>query len=52
MSLGSGCGKVVSMKREDNMKNTEEEKRLAHVTEDGVHFHDPFTGQEDFIGPE
>ena len=33
-------------------KNTEEEKRLAHVTEDGVHFHDPFTGQEDFIGPE
>ena len=41
MSLGSGCGKVVSMKREDNMKNTEEEKRLAHVTEDGVHFHDP-----------
>ena len=52
MSLGSGCGKVVSMKREDNMKNTEEEKRLAHVTEYGVHFHDPFTGQEDFIGPE
>ena len=45
MSLGSGCGKVVSMKREDNMKNTEEEKRLAHVTEYGVHFHDPFTGQ-------
>ena len=40
------------MKRDDNMKNTEEEKRLAHVTEDGVHFHDPFTGQEDFIGPE
>ena len=29
MSLGSGCGKVVSMKREDNMKNTEEEKRLG-----------------------
>ena len=25
---------------------------LAHVTEDGVHFHDPFTEQEDFIGPE
>ena len=24
----------------------------GHVTEDGVHFHDPFTGQEDFIGPE
>ncbi len=52
MSLGSGCGKVVSMKREDGVRNAEKEERLAHVTEDGVHFTDPFTGQEDFIGPE
>lgn len=52
MSLGSGLGKVVSMKREQEMINTDPKDRLAHVTEDGVHFHDPFTDQDDFIGPE
>lgn len=52
MSLGSGQGKVVSMKRENNVVNTDPKERLAHVCEDGVRFHDPFTNQEDFIGPE
>ena len=51
MSLGSGMGKVVSMKRENDVINTDPKDRLAHVSEDGVHFHDPFTDQDDFIGP-
>lgn len=52
MSLGSGLGKVVSMEREKEVINTDPKDRLAHVSEEGVHFHDPFTDQEDFIGPE
>lgn len=52
MSLGSGLGKVVSMKREQEVVNTDPKERLAHVTEDGVEFFDPFTNQKDFIGPE
>ena len=52
MSLGSGCGKVVSMKREQGVVNADPKERLAHVSEDGLQFHDPFTDQEDFIGPE
>ena len=52
MSLGSGLGKVVSMKREQEVINTDPKDRLAHVSEDGVYFHDPFTDQDDFIGPE
>lgn len=52
MSLGSGLGKVVSMKREDRPTNTAHEKRLAHVSERGVDFTDPFTGRPDFIDPE
>lgn len=52
MSLGSGCGKVVSMEREKEVTNADMKDRLAHVEEDGVHFRDPFTGQDDFIGPE
>lgn len=52
MSLGSGLGKVVSMKREDNVVNTAHQERLAQVTEKGVFFTDPFDGQEDFMGPE
>lgn len=52
MSLGSGLGKVVSMKREQEVVNTDPKDRLAHVSEDGVQFHDPFTDQDDFIGPE
>lgn len=52
MSLGSGLGKVVSMKREKQVINTDPKERLTHVTEDGVKFIDPFTNQEDFIGPE
>lgn len=52
MSLGSGCGKVVSMKREDEVINADPKDRLAHVSEEGVHFIDPFTNQEDFFGPE
>ncbi len=52
MSLGSGLGKVVSMEREKEVINTDPKDRLAHVSEDGVNFYDPFTNQEDFIGPE
>ncbi|MEG0528050.1 MAG: tRNA-guanine transglycosylase, partial [Longicatena sp.] len=43
MSLGSGLGKVVSMKREEQVINTDPKERLTHVTEDGVRFIDPFT---------
>lgn len=52
MSLGSGLGKVVSMDREQEVINTDPKERLTRVCEDGVHFTDPFTNQEDFIGPE
>lgn len=52
MSLGSGLGKVVSMQRQDRPTNTAHAERLAHVSDDGVAFTDPFTGQPDFIGPE
>lgn len=52
MSLGSGFGKVVSMKREQEILNTDPQDRFAHVTEDGVQFRDPITDQDDFIGPE
>lgn len=52
MSLGSGSGKVVSMKVGHDLKNTEPEHRFAKVTEDGVAFTDPNSGQDDFIGPE
>lgn len=52
MSLGSGLGKVVSMERERGVVNTAHKERLAHVSEKGVDFTDPFDGQPDFIGPE
>ena len=52
MSLGSGLGKVVSMERERGVVNAAHKERLAHVTEKGVDFTDPFDGQPDFIGPE
>lgn len=52
MSLGSGFGKVVSMKREQEVLNTDPRDRFAHVNEDGVRFVDPITNQENFIGPE
>ena len=52
MSLGSGSGKVVSMKVGTDLKNTAKEDRLAKVQEDGVAFTDPVTGEDDFIGPE
>lgn len=52
MSLGSGLGKVVSMEREKEIKNTEKKDRLAHITEEGVSFYDPIIEKEDFIGPE
>lgn len=52
MSLGSGLGKVVSMNKERGVTNTAHKERLAHVTEQGVNFTDPFDGQPDFIGPE
>lgn len=52
MSLGSGFGKVVSMEREKEVINTDPQDRFAHVCEDGVHFRDPLTNQDDFIGPE
>ncbi|MBR3180925.1 tRNA guanosine(34) transglycosylase Tgt [Candidatus Saccharibacteria bacterium] len=50
MSLGSGLGKVVSMDRK--IKQTSEKNRLAHVSDEGVDFTDPFTGEQEFIGPE
>ena len=52
MSLGSGLGKVVSMDKKLGITNTAHKERLAHVTEQGVNFIDPFDGQPDFIGPE
>ena len=52
MSLGSGLGKVVSMDKERRVTNTAHQERLAHVTEDGVDFVDPFDGQPERIGPE
>lgn len=52
MSLGSGLGKVVSMEKERHVTNTAHTERLAHVSERGVSFTDPFDGQPDFIGPE
>lgn len=52
MSLGSGLGKVVSMERERGVTNTAHKERLAHISEKGVAFTDPFDGQSDFIGPE
>lgn len=52
MSLGSGLGKVVSMEKERRVTNTAHQERLAHVTEDGVDFADPFDGQPERIGPE
>lgn len=52
MSLGSGLGKVVSMEKERRVQNTAHKERLAHVSERGVSFIDPFDGEPDFIGPE
>lgn len=52
MSLGSGLGKIVSMEKERGVINTAHKERLAHVSEKGVSFIDPFDGQPDFIGPE
>ncbi|MBP3852186.1 MAG: tRNA guanosine(34) transglycosylase Tgt [Erysipelotrichaceae bacterium] len=52
MSLGSGLGKVVNMDRVKDVINTEKKDRLALVGEKGVDFHDPYTDQDDFIGPE
>lgn len=51
MSLGSGIGKVVSMEREKEVVNAPKKDRLAHVTETGIQFQDPFTGEDEFIGP-
>lgn len=52
MSLGSGIGKVVSMKRENDVINADPKERLTQVSEAGVQFHDPFSNEDDFIGPE
>ncbi len=52
MSLGSGLGKIVSMEKERGVTNAAHKERLAHVSEKGVDFTDPFDGQPDFIGPE
>jgi queuine tRNA-ribosyltransferase len=51
MSLGSGLGKVVSMERENEVRNTPHTERMAHVSENGVSFYDPILDEEDFIGP-
>ncbi|MBR6532531.1 tRNA guanosine(34) transglycosylase Tgt [Candidatus Saccharibacteria bacterium] len=52
MSLGSGMGKVVSMRRKPGLANAAHKDRLAIVTEKGVDFVDPFDKSPDFIGPE
>lgn len=52
MSLGSGRGKVVSMKRELEVVNADPKDRLAKVLENGVEFYDPIAQKNDFIGPE
>lgn len=52
MSLGSGLGKVVSVKRDQVVGNTNHKERLAVVKEDGVSFVDPFDGLKDFMSPE
>lgn len=52
MSLGSGLGKVVAMEKQKSAANTAHKERLAHVSEKGVNFTDPFDGRPDFIGPE
>ena len=50
MSLGSGLGKVVSMDRK--IEKTKKKDRLALVSDRGVDFTDPFSGEREFIGPE
>ena len=50
MSLGSGLGKVVSMDK--MIEKTAKKDRLAIVSDRGVEFTDPFTGEREFIGPE
>ncbi|MBQ6321151.1 tRNA guanosine(34) transglycosylase Tgt [Candidatus Saccharibacteria bacterium] len=50
MSLGSGLGKVVSMSR--HIENTPKKDRLTIVSDRGVEFTDPFSGERSFIGPE
>ena len=40
------------MEREDEVVNTDSKDRLAHVSEEGVSFHDPILNKDDFIGPE
>lgn len=52
MSLGSGRGKVVAMDREQTLLESTPKESLIQITEEGVHFQDPFTKQQDFIGPE
>ncbi len=52
MSLGSGIGKVVNMEREKEVVNAAKKDRLTLVQEDAVYFTDPFTGEDEKIGPE
>lgn len=54
MSLGSGMGKVVAMSKTqlDQKRFFGHSQNLVNITDDGVHFTDPFTGQPDFIDPE
>lgn len=52
MSLGSGIGKVVNMEREKEVVNAAKKDRLTQVEEDAVYFTDPFTGEDEKIGPE
>lgn len=52
MSLGSGIGKVVNMDREKEVVNAAKKDRLTVVEEDGVYFTDPFTNEDEKIGPE
>jgi len=55
MSYGSGLGKVVSMNKRDIARErfkTENKKRLARVTEEGVYFKRNETADEELFTPE
>lgn len=55
MSLGSGLGKVISMKKRNIAREqfkTENKKRLARVTEDGVYFKTKEDTDEKLFTPE
>ena len=54
MSLGSGMGKVVAMEEEKikHKRFFQHSENLVKISDSGVDFVDPFTGEPDFIDPE